>query len=78
MIERMYFFANGNYAALDSEGNQVSEEQGSAWVKVLQEKLDRRVIDENTRVMMSGWELMGKAERTVRELLERGDLKRKE
>lgn len=70
-VKEMFFFANGNYCAFNDAGDQVPEEQGSAWMKVLQEKLDRGVIDENTAVKMEGW-----GNKTVRELIDSGRLKR--
>ena len=70
-LENMMFFSNGNYAAFDVGGNQVAEEQGCAWFPVLQDKLNRGVIDEKTRVSMAGRESA-----TVADLIKSGRLKR--
>jgi hypothetical protein len=72
MIETVFFFENGNYAAFDKQGQQVPDEQGSAWFVVLQDKLNRGVISEKTRVNMAGWG----QEFSVKELIERASLSR--
>ncbi len=54
MINTVLFLNNGNYAAFQ-EGEQVAPEQGNAWIDILQDKLDRKVINLETEVMMPGW-----------------------
>lgn len=70
-IKEIFFFPNGNFFAFDLVGKQIPEEQGSAWMRILQEKLDRGAIDDNTAVRMEGWEDV-----TVLDLIESGRLKR--
>ena len=72
-LENIMFFSNGNYAAFDGKGSQIAEEQGCAWFPILQDKLNRGVIDENTKVSMAGWKLT-----TVAELIKAERLKRPE
>ena len=55
-ITKIFFFGNGNCAAFDKDGEQVTAEQGSAFLDALQDKLNRGVINENTQVDMNGWE----------------------
>ena len=55
MIKTMIFFANGNYAACDKNGEQVPKEQGCAWIDIIREKHKRGVVDEWTKVTMAGW-----------------------
>lgn len=79
-ISTMMFFPNGNFAAFDRKGEQVTEEQGSAWIRILQDKLDRGVITEETKVTMSGWENYNHKsgyDWTVKELIESKRLTRK-
>lgn len=54
MIETLVFCGNGNYAAFEGH-EQVDREQGSAWLEVLQDKLDRKIIGPKTKVRMPGW-----------------------
>ncbi len=70
-LENVMFFSNGNYAAFDVGGHQVAKEQGCAWFPVLQDKLNRGVIDEKTIISMAGWEST-----TVAELIKSERLKR--
>lgn len=77
MVKTLFFFPNGNYAACDEAGNQVPDEQGSAWMNVLQEKLSRGVITEQTRLKMAGWNHpKGEEWWTVGELIASGRLKK--
>ena len=70
-LENVMFFSNGNYASFDVGGNQVAAEQGCAWFPILQDKLNRGVIDEKTRISMAGWESA-----TVADLIKAERLKR--
>jgi len=71
-IREVMFFENGNYCAFDRKGEQIPEEQGCAWFKILQDKLDRGVIDGGTKVLMAGWD---QKDYRVRDLIERGSLR---
>ena len=55
MLKTMFFFQNGNFAACDGRGEQVGEEQGCAWLVILQDKLKRGVVNRDTEVNMAGW-----------------------
>jgi len=79
MIKTVFLFANGNVACCDEHGQQVPEENNSAWFHVLQDKLDRGVISEDTELYMAGWESRdGKKSMTVFDLMVRGNLEKKE
>lgn len=54
MLETLIFYENGNYAAFQNH-EQIGSEQGNAWLAVLQEKLDRKMIGPETRVLLPGW-----------------------
>lgn len=54
-VRALMFFTNGNYAAFDGRGRQVAEEQGVAWFPIIQDKLSRGVIGDDTTVQMPGW-----------------------
>jgi hypothetical protein len=51
MIKQLLFFRNGNVWASDERGDQVAQEQEPAWWTVIQDKLARGVIDEETVVI---------------------------
>lgn len=55
-IAKLIFFRNGNIVAFTDQGEQVPSEQSSAFIDALQSKLDRGVINEDTKVTMSGWD----------------------
>lgn len=74
-LESMIFFPNGNYCAFWN-GAQVPEEQGSAWIGILQNKLDRGVIGPKTKVTMAGWANGDSESWTVEELLKSEHLKK--
>ena len=71
MIEEIMFFGNGNYASF-KDGAQNPKEQGNAFLKILQEKLERGVVAKDTKVSMEGWDVG--APWTVGELLKSGRL----
>ena len=71
-IKKIFLLANGNVVAFDKKDLQVPEEQGSAFIANLQDKLDRGVVNANTEVWMSGW-----TKCTVRWLIKSGRLQRK-
>jgi hypothetical protein len=50
MIAHLVFHRNGSVWASDERGFQIAEEQEPAWWIVIQDKLARGVIDENTVV----------------------------
>jgi len=77
-IPQIVFLENGNVVAFDENGDVIPDEGGSAWIKILQDKLDRGVIDPKTTVRMAGWERKGRKEYTVRELIESGRLQMRE
>jgi hypothetical protein len=65
VIDIVMFCENGNYCAFSGK-DQVVEEQGSAWLEVLQEKLDRGAIGPSTKVRMPAWETV----RCVQDLID--------
>ncbi len=74
-ISSMIFFGNGNYCAFRNE-QQVPEEQSNAWFVVLQDKLDRGVINLKTTVLMPGWKNQDNSFAwTIEELVKRDHLK---
>jgi hypothetical protein len=70
MIDIVMFFENGNYCAFSGK-DQVGEEQGSAWLEVLQEKLARGAIGPKTKIRMPAWESVG----CVQDLIDMGHLR---
>lgn len=52
MIKTLIFFPNGNYAACDEDGKQVIGEQGSAFMRAIEDKWARRVVTKNTEVLL--------------------------
>ena len=55
IIKRIMFLHTGAYVTFNAEGSQIPKEQGNAFIRTLQSKLNRGVITKKTQVMMPGW-----------------------
>jgi hypothetical protein len=75
LVDAIVFFENGNYASFRDD-QQIQQEDGSAFLDVLQDMLDRGVVDPQTRVKMAGWYQPERenGEWTVGELIRMGHL----
>ena len=73
LVQEVIFFLNGNYAAFTEKGQQIPKEQGNAFIQTLQDKFDRGVVDNHTKVSIRGFEEC----KTVGHFLHDSKLKRK-
>lgn len=78
MLDRVIFSGDGSFAGFQNHEG-VDTEQGCAWIRVLQEQLDRGLIGPTTMAKMPGWWTPDHEDATwsVAELIRLGHLKKK-